>query len=69
MTFSNQKSFETAAVSPLLLSMAARATLLAELDRLKQKNAPPAPRALADIPEHLFSTDKGKMLTVTMARR
>jgi hypothetical protein len=69
MTYSNQKSFDTAAVSPLLLNIAARATLLAELDRLMQKNAPPAPRAFADIPEHLFSTDKAKMPTVTRARR
>lgn len=68
MTYSNQKSFDAAAASPLLLNIAARATLLAELDRLMQKNTPPGPHVLADIPEHLFSTDKAKMAVVTIAR-
>ncbi len=68
MTFSNQKSFDNAERF-FPVNVAARATLLAELDRLMQENALPAPRALADIPEHLFSTDEAKLATSAIACR
>ncbi|GEM_PF-7105975 len=78
MTFSNQKSFDS--VEQFFpVNVAARACLLAELDRLMQENAMhmnathmnalPATRALADIPEHLFSTDEARLATAAIACR
>ncbi len=73
MTFSNQKSFDS--VEQFFpVNVAARACLLAELDRLMQENAMhmnalPATRALADIPEHLFCTDEAKLAIAAIACR
>ncbi len=68
MTFSNQKSFDNAERF-FPVNVAARTCLLAELDRLMRKNALPAPRTLAEIPEHLFSTDEAKLATSAIACR
>ena len=57
MTFSIQKSFDNAE-RYFPANVAARACLLAELDRLMQENATRIIRAGADVPEHLFSTDE-----------
>ncbi|HHG89049.1 MAG TPA: hypothetical protein ENJ90_01040 [Devosia sp.] len=57
MTFSNQKSFDNAERF-FPANVAARACLLAELDRLMQENATRTKHAGVDVPEHLFSTDE-----------
>ncbi len=67
MTFSNQKSFDNAE-RYFPVNVAARACLLAELDRLMQENGARAKRAGADIPEHLFSTDEAGFLVSSRSR-
>ena len=57
MTFSNQKSFDSAERF-FPVNVAARTTLLAELDRLMQQNRSKTKRAGADIPEHLRSEER-----------